>query len=167
MAGTKCAVQNGDELVKVVVELGRAMGLEADEQYRCGRRLWGAVRRIDVVLTHGTTRKALGIECKAQLVSGSVEEKIPATIQDIAAWPIPGLLVFAGAGFSANMKNYLVSTGKAVEFDDLRPWLRLFFGLPKEAASHTQLALDLSQGRLPPRKSDSHLQRQPRAKVRP
>ena len=28
------------------------------------------------------------------------------------------------------MKLFLISTGKAVEFDDLAPWLRLFFGLP-------------------------------------
>ena len=58
--------------------------------------------------------RAWGIECKWQGVGGSAEEKIPATIQDIAAWPIPGLVVFAGQGFSSNMTSYLHSTGKAV-----------------------------------------------------
>jgi hypothetical protein len=28
------------------------------------------------------------------------------------------------------MKMFLVSTGKAVEFSELKPWLCLFFGLP-------------------------------------
>jgi hypothetical protein len=28
------------------------------------------------------------------------------------------------------MKSFLISTGKAVELDELEPWLRLFFGLP-------------------------------------
>ena len=62
-------------------------------------------------------------------MTGSAEEKIPATIKDIEVWPIPGLVVFAGEGFTENMKSFLISTGKAVEFDELRPWLCLFFGL--------------------------------------
>ena len=42
---------------------------------------------------------------------GTAEEKVPATIQDIAHWPIPGIVVIDGKGFSANMP-YLMSTGK-------------------------------------------------------
>jgi hypothetical protein len=63
-------------------------------------------------------------------VGGTAEEKIPSTIQDIAAWPIPGIVVFGGNGFTENMKAFLLSTGKAVEFSEVEPWLRLFFGLP-------------------------------------
>lgn len=37
--------------------------------------------------------------------------------------------MFAGDGFTENMKAFLVSTGKAVEFSEVEPWLRLFFGL--------------------------------------
>ena len=130
MAGGALAVSNGDGLAKAVVALGAALGLEAREQVRVARRIWGAERRIDVVLLHPVSRKTLGLECKFQAVVGSAEEKIPATIKDIEAWPIPGLVVFAGAGFSDNMRSFLVSTGKAVELDELRPWLCLFFGLP-------------------------------------
>lgn len=82
------------------------------------------------MLTHPQTRKTLGIECKYQAVLGTAEEKILSTIQDIAAWPIEGLVVFAGVGFTENMKSFLVWTGKAVELDELAPWLRLYFGLP-------------------------------------
>jgi len=113
-----------------VVQLGRELGLEAIEQVKVARRIWGAERYIDVVLTHPQTRKTLGIECKFQAVRGTAEEKIPATIKDIEAWPIPGLVVFAGEGFTENMRCFLVSTGKAVEFDEVKPWLCLFFGLP-------------------------------------
>lgn len=130
MPGRAQAVASGAELVRAVADLGRSLGLEAREQVRVARRIWGAVRRIDVVLTHGQTRKTLGIECKYQSVGGTAEEKIPATIQDISAWPIPGIVVFSGEGFTANMKYFLVSTGKAVEINDLKPWLCLFFGLP-------------------------------------
>jgi hypothetical protein len=130
MAGKALAVSNGDELVRAVVAMANELGLEATEQVRVARRIWGAVRRIDVVLTHPQTRKTLGIECKYQAVPGTAEEKIPSVINDIAAWPIPGLVVFGGEGFTENMKQFLISTGKGVEFSELRPWLCLFFGLP-------------------------------------
>jgi hypothetical protein len=130
MPGRTLAVANGNELTEAVAQLGRELGLEATEQVRVARRIWGAERYIDVVLVQSQTRKTLGLECKYQAVRGTAEEKIPATIKDIEAWPIPGLVVFAGDGFTENMRSFLISTGKAVEFDDLRPWLRLFFGLP-------------------------------------
>jgi hypothetical protein len=63
-------------------------------------------------------------------VTGTAEEKIPSVINDIAAWPIPGIVVFAGDGFTENMRLFLISTGKAVEFSEVQPWLCLFFGLP-------------------------------------
>jgi hypothetical protein len=130
MSGRALAVANGDGLAKAVVQLGRELGLEAIEQVKVARRIWGAERYIDVVLTHPQTRKTLGIECKFQAVRGTAEEKIPATIKDIEAWPIPGLVVFAGEGFTDNMRSFLISTGRAVEFEEVTPWLCLFFGLP-------------------------------------
>jgi len=130
MSGGARAVSSGDELAKAVCELGRSLGLEVREQFKVARRLWGAERRIDVLLRDPKTSRTLGVECKFQGGGGSADEKVPTTIQDIAAWPIEGLVVFSGAGFSQNMKSYLISTGKAVELDELEPWLRLFFGLP-------------------------------------
>src|SRR5437867_12171545 len=130
MAGKARAVSNGEELDKAVVLLANQLGLETHEQVRVARRIWGAIRHIDVVITHPQTRKTLGVECKFQAVPGTAEEKIPSVINDIAAWPIPGLVVFAGEGFTENMKLFLISTGKAVEFSELQPWLCLFFGLP-------------------------------------
>lgn len=132
MAGGAKAVSSGNQLIKEVRELAESLGLEAREQYKVARRIWGAERRIDVVLRHKQSGKALGVECKYQEVGGTAEEKIPSTIQDIAAWPIDGLVVFWGEGFTENMKSFLISTGKAVSFRDLEPWLRLYFGLPLE-----------------------------------
>jgi hypothetical protein len=131
MPGRATAVANGDELERAVLALAARLGLDARTQVRVGRRIWGAVRRIDVVLTHKETRRTLGLECKFQGSQGTAEEKIPSTIQDIAAWPIPGIVVFGGEGFSPNMVAFLISTGKAVEFEDLPAWLALYFGLPE------------------------------------
>jgi hypothetical protein len=128
MPGRATAVLSGVELQQAVENLGTNLGLEVRSQVRVGRRLWGSERKIDVVLVHPQTRRSLGLECKFQGGSGSADEKIPATISDIAAWPIQGLVVFAGDGFSRNMRSYLLSTGKAVEFEDLEDWLRLYFG---------------------------------------
>jgi hypothetical protein len=136
MPGKDQAVKNGDQLRDAVAELGKSLGLKARKEVSVARRIWGAKRRIDVVLTHTETRKTLGIECKFQAQQGTAEEKVPTTIQDINAWPIPGLVVFAGDGFTANMKFYFISTGKAVEFSDLEPWLRLYFGLDETEAAH-------------------------------
>ena len=132
MPGRATAVFTGDELVQRVKQLALSLGLQARTQVRVARRIWGAIRRIDIVLTHEETRRTLGIECKFQGTQGTAEEKIPATIQDIAAWPIRGLVVFAGEGFTPNMRSFLIASGKAVEFDELRDWLTLYFGLPEK-----------------------------------
>jgi len=129
MSGGQAAVSSGSDLEQQVASLADRLGLRVGRQIRVGRRLWGAERRIDLVLRHPDSGRSLGIECKYQGVSGSAEEKIPATIQDISAWPIPGVVVFGGEGFSENMRAYLHSTGKAVAHEDLHGWLTLFFGL--------------------------------------
>src|SRR5690606_22813386 len=132
--GGAAAVTSGDVLCKEVVALGERLGLSAREQFKCGRRIWGAERYIDVVLTHPEARTRLGLECKYQGTAGSAEAKIPAIIQDISAWPIPGLVVFSGTGFSTNIKSFLIASGRAVELDELEPWVQLFFGLELPAA---------------------------------
>ncbi len=128
MPGMAIAVSNGDDLKKGVALLSTNMGLEAETEVKVGRRIWGAKRHIDVVLTHTLTRLRLGIECKYQGTIGTAEEKIPAILQDIQAWPIKGIVVISGQGFSENMRRYLISTGNVVEFEDLADWLRLYFG---------------------------------------
>ena len=130
MPGRATAPRSGRELENAIADLAEGLGLEAKRQVKVGRRLWGQERKIDLVLTDPTQRKSIGIECKYQAGRGSADEKIPATIADIGAWPIPGLVVFKGEGFTANMRSYLLSTGRAVQLDDLEAWLRLFFGLP-------------------------------------
>jgi len=129
MPGKSTAVESGNDLRDRVALIGQALGLEHELEVIVGRRVWGARRKIDVVLKHPNTRVSLGIECKFQGGSGSAEEKIPATIEDIRAWPIRGIVVYSGAGFSRNMESYLLSTGMAVELNDLTRWLELYFGL--------------------------------------
>ena len=109
--------------------LAQTLGLEVRRQVKVGRRIWGPERRIDLVVREPALRRSLGIECKYQGVAGTAEEKIPATIDDIAAWPIDGIVCFHGPGFSTHMRSFLIASGKAVEFEDIADWLRLYFAL--------------------------------------
>jgi len=129
MPGTATAPRKGEELKQRVVELAATLGLKTETEVPAARRLWGAKRRIDVVLKNDKTGRVLGIECKYQGTKGSAEEKIPATIKDIEHWPIPGIVVIDGPGFSANMMGFLMATGKTVWLQDLRDWLKLYFVL--------------------------------------
>jgi hypothetical protein len=129
MSGRGAAPSGGDALEQQVAALAERLGLEVRRQVKVGRRLWGAERRIDVVVTEPVSRRRLGLECKFQSVAGTAEEKIPTTIQDISAWPIPGIVVFSGEGFSPYMRSFLIASGRSVELEDLEAWLRLFFGL--------------------------------------
>lgn len=119
----------GKQLEQACAQLGLYLGLDVRTQVKVGRRIWGPRRRIDLVLSDLGLRRSLGIECKHQNTSGTAEEKIPATIADIEAWPIEGIVCFAGPGFSDHMRSFLVASGKAVEFGDLEDWLRLYFAL--------------------------------------
>jgi hypothetical protein len=129
MPGKQQAIFSGRDTEDNVAQIAYSLGLDIYRQVKVGRRVWGAERRIDIVLRHPETRQVLGVECKFQGGSGSTEEKIPATVKDIEAWPMPGIVVIAGEGFSDNMRSYLYSTGKAVDIEDLEMWLRLFYGL--------------------------------------
>lgn len=129
MSPKASAFSSGKDLQDAVAAVGRDLGLLVQTEVAVGRRIWGAKRRIDVVLKHPETRVSLGIECKFQEGKGTAEEKIPATLQDIRAWPIRGIVVYAGKGFTENMRSYLLSTGMAVEAADLPKWLELYFGL--------------------------------------
>lgn len=129
MAGKSQAVSNGQGLQKAVAELADSLGLECRTEVKVGRRIWGPQRRIDVVLTEPKSKLKLGLECKYQGTTGTAEEKIPSTIEDIKAWPIRGLVVIDGPGFSENMIGYLIATGMVVEFSDLADWLKLYFVL--------------------------------------
>ncbi len=133
MAGGSRAPRRGHELRDRVAQLAQALGLEVQLEVPVARRIWGARRRIDVVVRKPRSEKVLGIECKYQGTSGSAEEKIVATLEDIKHWPIPGIVVIDGPGFSANIKAFLLASGRVVEWQHLEEWLRLFFLLDEGA----------------------------------
>lgn len=129
MPGRSRSTSTGTRFREQVAELAETLDLVVDREVEVGRRLWGSKRRIDLILTEPNGGQRLGIECKFQQTPGTAQEKIPAIIEDIGSWPIDGIVVYDGPGFSANMRTYLDSTGKAIALADLEVWLRLYFGL--------------------------------------
>lgn len=117
------------DLCNFIVDLATALQLNVRENYRLGRRIWGATRSIDIIISNPKNTQSLGIECKYQYHRGSIQDKILATLQDIDTWPINGLLIWYGPGFSQHFKAYLDSTGHALNLIDLPPWLHLYFNL--------------------------------------
>ena len=89
MPGRSTAPATGTALEAAVADLAEGLRLDVRRKVRVGRRLWGSIRHIDVVATDPRSRKTLGIECKYQGAKGTAEEKLPALINDISAWPIP------------------------------------------------------------------------------
>ncbi len=129
MPGRSRATSAGTQFRDQVAALAEDLDLVVDKEVEVGRRLWGSKRRIDLILTEPESGQRLGIECKFQKSPGTAQEKLPAVIADIESWPIDGIVAYDGPGFTANMRAYLDSTGKAIEFPHLESWLRLYFGL--------------------------------------
>lgn len=84
-----------------------ARGLVIYREVSLGKSVIGKNRRIDILAIDERTSKAIGVECKYQATTGTVDEKIPYTLQDLAALHIPAFVVYAGVGFSAGVLHLL------------------------------------------------------------
>jgi hypothetical protein len=100
-------------------------GLSVYREVSLGKSIIGKNRRIDVFVVHEPTQRALAIECKYQESQGTVDEKIPYTLQDMEALRVPGIVVYAGHGFSDGVIHMLQASHMAAyalpNAEDLRP----------------------------------------------
>ena len=135
-------IKTGKQLERAVVQLGKSFGLEVYPQYRTGRRIWGRDRHIDVMMRDPEQRLRLGVECKFQGSSGTAEEKIPATLQDMESWAMRGIVVIHGQGFSENFPAFARATGKVIWFDELPDFLVDYFDLPIEYGVQAEMMLN-------------------------
>lgn len=100
-------------------------GLSAYREVPLGKSIIGKNRRIDLLVLQESTHRALAIECKYQGSQGTVDEKIPYTLQDMEAMRMAGLVVYAGGGFSDGVIHMLEASHMAAyclpDPTDLRP----------------------------------------------
>jgi len=99
-------------------------GIHVFEEVNVGTSIIGKQRRVDLFVLQPTERKAFAIECKYQDVSGTADEKIPYTLQDLAALRMPAAVAYAGAGFSEGVLHLLQASELAaycLPDDSLKP----------------------------------------------
>ncbi len=84
-------------------------GLLVYREVSLGKSIIGKNRKIDILAVQETSSRALGIECKYQGTTGTVDEKIPYTLQDLEAMHLPAFVAYAGTGFSVGVTHMLES----------------------------------------------------------
>ncbi|HVU00636.1 MAG TPA: PD-(D/E)XK nuclease superfamily protein [Polyangiaceae bacterium] len=102
-------------------------GIQVFEEVNVGTSIIGKQRRVDLFVLLPSERKALALECKYQDTSGTADEKIPYSLQDLAALRMPSALAYAGAGFSEGVLHLLQASEFAaycLPDDTLRPVAR-------------------------------------------
>lgn len=82
-------------------------GLVVYREVNLGKTIIGKDRQIDVFVVRPSDQKAIAIECKFQDVQGTADEKIPYALDDLAALWVPGILVYAGRGWSRGVLHQL------------------------------------------------------------
>ena len=82
-------------------------GIEVFAEVTVGKSIIGKQRRVDLFVLDRTANRALSIECKYQGTHGTTDEKIPYTLQDIAAMRMAACLVYAGDGWSPGVRHLL------------------------------------------------------------
>lgn len=88
-------------------------GVRIYDEITVGSSILGKPRRIDLLVLETETKKALAVECKYQDSFGTVDEKIPYALDDLQALRMPGVIVYAGVGFSAGVLHLLKASSLA------------------------------------------------------
>ncbi len=88
-------------------------GLLVYEEVGAGLSIIGKQRRLDLLLLHPSSNRAMAIECKYQDSIGTADEKIPYALSDLEQLGLPGMIAYAGSGFSDGVLHMLKSAAKA------------------------------------------------------
>ncbi len=72
-----------------------------------GKSIIGKNRRVDVLIVDEKNNKAIAIECKYQATTGTVDEKIPYTLNDAKAMQMDAYVAYGGSGFSKGVIHML------------------------------------------------------------
>lgn len=82
-------------------------GIAVYTQVVLGKSIIGKDRTVDVLIIEEATRAGFVLEAKYQASQGTVDEKIPYTLEDLRAMRTPGCVVYAGEGFSPGILHML------------------------------------------------------------
>ena len=109
MTGTEYA----DLVAAYIVTNFASRGIRVTREVNVGKSIIGKNRRIDILAIDNEQNLACAIECKYQGSLGTTDEKIPYTLQDLAAMRMPACAVYAGTGWSNGVRHLLESSPMA------------------------------------------------------
>lgn len=98
----------------VAIYVSKRFGSRGVKVYReipVGKSIIGKNRCIDLLCVREAD--AFAVECKYQDSPGTVDEKIPYALDDLAALPLPGCIAYAGRGFSEGVLHMLRAAPRA------------------------------------------------------
>lgn len=96
-----------ERVARYIVKNFGSRGVKVYREVSVGKTLTGKGRRVDIFVLEPRTGTALAIECKYQGSVGTVDEKIPFTLQNLESMRIPVCVAYAGDGFSAGILHIL------------------------------------------------------------
>ena len=111
-------------IARYVLSAYGSRGVEVYDEVSLGTSIIGKQRRVDLLVLCPASQRACVVECKYQDSSGTTDEKIPYALQDLAALRVPGVIVYAGSGFSQGVLHLLQSSELAAYClppEDLQP----------------------------------------------
>ena len=106
-------------------------GISVYTQIVLGKSIIGKDRTVDVLIVEDATKLGFVLEAKYQSSQGTVDEKIPYTLEDLRAMRTPGCVVYAGEGFSAGILHMLRASDLAA------------YCLPPESCARTDQTWEL------------------------
>jgi hypothetical protein len=92
-----------------------------------GKSIIGKKRRVDLLVVDSLQNKAVALECKYQTVTGTVDEKVPYTLEDAKAMQMDSYVVYGGSGFSSGIVHMLEASELACFAEPKNENLQDFF----------------------------------------
>lgn len=113
-----------DLVASYIVRNFEQRGIAIYREVFVGKSIIGKNRIIDILIIDDATRQGLAVECKYQASQGTVDEKIPYALDDMRAMRMPGIIAYAGGGFSPGVLHMLRASDMAaycMPSKDFRP----------------------------------------------
>ncbi len=94
-----------DLIASYIVSNYGGRGADVYREVSIGKSIIGKNRKVDILVLGGG--EGFAIECKYQESQGTADEKIPYTLDDLAALQMRGCVAYAGDGFSPGVIHML------------------------------------------------------------
>lgn len=104
-------IKTGDNykhwIAKYIISNFGNRSIDVYSEVRIGKSIIGKNRTVDLLILDRIGNRALALECKLQLTSGTADEKIPYTLKDAESMQMDKYVVYGGQGWSKGVRHML------------------------------------------------------------